>query len=232
MKKIQLFCIPYAGGNAELFDEFCTFLPKGIVAEKIEYSGHGSRIREPFYRTFQEMVLDTAGQINELTEADADIALFGYSMGSIVAYELIAQELLPKKPLGIMMASHESPDREWLSKDYFTQDDVEFMKLMQKMGGFDKCTPDMLANKFFRKLYFEPLRADYNLIGDYKMSRKIELDIPALFFYSAKDIPTEHIGSWKPILGKQGEIIELGENHFFIRQYAKEMAERFCAALS
>ncbi|MGN0394755.1 MAG: thioesterase II family protein [Coprococcus sp.] len=231
MRKIQLFCIPYAGGTAELFDGFCSFLPEEIIAEKIEYSGHGRRISEPFYKTFNEMVRDVAVQINEKIADDTDIALFGYSMGSIVAYELMAQQLLDRKPVGIMMASHEAPDHEWESKEYFMCDDITFMKLMQDMGGFERCTPDMLKNRFFRKLHFDPVRADYNLIGDYKMSRKIELDIPALLFYSSKDIPTEHIKEWKPFLGKQGEIIELGENHFFIREYAEKMACTFCNAI-
>lgn len=228
MRKLQLFCIPYAGGTTELFDEFCSFLPKEIIAERIEYSGHGKRISEPFYETFYEMVSEVAGQINDRIEEDADIALFGYSMGSIVAYELMAQELLAKKPVGVMLASHESPDHEWESKEYFMSDDETFMKLIQDMGGFERCTPAMLKNRFFRKLHFDPVRADYNLIGDYKMSRKIELDVPALFFYSSKDIPTEHTKAWKPFLGKQGKIVEMGENHFFIREHAKEMADMFC----
>lgn len=230
MKRLQLFCIPYAGGTTELFDEFCSFLPKEIIAEKIEYSGHGRRISEPFYETFNEMVSEVAGQINDRIEGDADIdiALFGYSMGSIVAYELVAQELLLKKPVCVMLASHEAPDHEWESKEYFMCDDETFMKLIQDMGGFERCTPSMLKNRFFKKLHFDPVRADYHLIGDYKMSRRVELDVPALFFYSAKDIPTEHIEAWRPFLGSQGKIVEMGDSHFFIREHAKEMADMFC----
>lgn len=228
MGKLQLFCIPYAGGTAELFDEFCSFLPKDILVEKIEYSGHGNRVKEPFYNTFDEMVAEVAGQINSRIIDDMDIALFGYSMGSIVAYEILANELLAKKPSAVMLASHESPDHEWESKEYFMSDDETFFKLIQDMGGFERCTPDMLKNKFFRKLYFDPVRADYNLIGNYRMSKRVELDIPATFCYSPNDIPDENTKAWKPFLGSKGRIIAMGDSHFFIRQHAKEMAELFC----
>ncbi len=231
MRKLQLFCIPYAGGTTELFSGFCSFLPKEIQVEKIEYSGHGSRIKEPFYNTFDEMVTEVAGQINSRIIDDMDIALFGYSMGSIVAYEIIANELLSKKPSAVMLASHEAPDHEWESKEYFMSDDETFFKLIQDMGGFERCNPSMLKNKFFKKLHFDPVRADYNLIGNYKMSKRVEFSIPALFCYSPNDIPDDRAKLWEPFLGSRGRIIAMGDSHFFIRQNAKEMAELFCEML-
>lgn len=222
-QKIQLFCIPYAGGNAEVFDELADGFCENIEVIKIEYSGHGKRRKEPFYGDFQEMTEDTAKQINELIDSKAKIAIFGYSMGSIVAYELYAQELLNKMPDYMFLASHEAPDVEWDSKKYYHLEDEEFFYMIQQMGGFERCTLDMLNNRFFRKLHFDPIKADYDLLCRYKMSKKVVIDVPSVLFYSSRDIPDDKIISWIPFLGDKSKIVELGENHFFIRDHGERM---------
>ena len=224
-RKKQLFLIPYAGGTGEVFDDFIRYLDKSISTVKIEYSGHGSRRKEAYYDTFQEMTEDVAGQINAQLEKDADIAIFGYSMGSIVAYELVAQGLLNVKPSCVLLASHEAPDVEWESKSYYRMDDMIFFQKIQDMGGFERCTPEMLRNRFFKKLHFEPVREDYRLLGNYKMSKESVIDVPAILFYSKEDIPKKHIRKWEPFLGEKSKVIEYGGGHFFIREYAEKMAE-------
>lgn len=232
-KKVQLFCIPYAGGNAELFDEFasCFNQNDNIDVIQMEYAGHGKRRKEPFYEDFQTMVEDMAGCINERICEDAKVAVFGYSMGSIVAYELFAQNLLKQKPDYMFFASHEAPDVEWDSKQYYGLDEEQFFYMIQQMGGFEKCSVDMLKNRFFRKLHFEPVKVDYELLGNYKMSKKVVVDVPAMVFYSSADIPTEDIMKWKDFLREGDEIIEMGDSHFFIREHAKDMACFFSHSL-
>lgn len=224
-KKIQLFCIPYAGGNADFFDGFANAIGGDIEVVPLEYAGHGKRRKEPFYMEFQEMVEDVAKLINEKLNPKLKTALFGYSMGSVVAYELFAQKILDKKPDFMFFASHEAPDVEWDSKSFFGFTDERFFDMIQQMGGFERCTVDMLQNRFFRKLHFEPVKADYILLGHYKMSKQVEVDVPSLLFYSASDIPREKIVRWKPFLGINGQMIELGDGHFFIRQCQNEMVQ-------
>ena len=81
-----------------------------------EYAGHGKRRKEDFYDTFEAMVRDVAGQINDSWDGESEVALFGYSMGSIVTYEMWAMGLLEMKPGHIFLAAHEAPDLEWESK--------------------------------------------------------------------------------------------------------------------
>lgn len=223
--KIQLFCIPYAGGTAELFSELGGLFDENIEVIRLEYAGHGSRKKEDYYNDFQEMTDDLAEHINQLINPDAGLALFGYSMGSMVAYELFAQNKLIKKPDYMFFASHEAPDVEWESKSYCKFDDEKFFEMIQKMGGFERCTSDMLGNRFFRKLHFEPVRADYELLGNYKMSKKVLIDVPAILFYSSKDIAEESIKSWESFLIEHGIIREMGDDHFFIKSHASVMAK-------
>ncbi len=55
--KPQLFCFSYAGGSASFFDVIEKDLAP-IEMVKLEYSGHGTRRKDPFYKAFDELVED------------------------------------------------------------------------------------------------------------------------------------------------------------------------------
>ncbi|MDD6616721.1 MAG: thioesterase domain-containing protein, partial [Lachnospiraceae bacterium] len=88
-EKIQLFCIPYAGGMAGAFDELKKLLADEILVTPIEYAGHGTRKTEAFYQDFGELAGDVRNQMRELRRTDLPCALMGYSMGSISVYEIL-----------------------------------------------------------------------------------------------------------------------------------------------
>ena len=84
--KKQLFCFTYAGGNKSFFDEIERDLD-GIDVIKLEYAGHGERHKESFYRDFDELADDMFREVKD--RASSKFALFGYSIGSITAVEVL-----------------------------------------------------------------------------------------------------------------------------------------------
>lgn len=224
-KKLQLFCVPYAGGMADIFQELAGLLADGMQVIALEYAGHGSRKAEPFYSDFAKLAEDLYRQIQEKRDADAEYAIFGYSMGSVAVYELLAAYLREDAPVHIFLASHEAPDVEWDSKAYEDLDDQAFMDELIAFGGFRESDRKLLKNRFFYKLYFQPIREDYRLLANYRMSVRHQLPADVTVFYSPEDIAEEKICSWSRFAGKKIEYIALGTNHFFIRDHAEEIAE-------
>lgn len=223
-KRMQLFCIPYAGGMADVFRELPELLGDGFEVTALEYAGHGRRKTEPFYRDFGELADDIAGRIKEGRRADAPFAVFGYSMGSVAAYEVITRRL-GEVPEHIFLASHEAPDVEWDSKKYETLDDDAFMDELITFGGFGEKDRQLLKNRFFYKLYFRPIREDYRLLANYRMEERHLLPADTTVFYSPDDPSAAQIESWSRFAGKGIEYIPLGHDHFFIRQHAREIAQ-------
>jgi surfactin synthase thioesterase subunit len=221
---IQLFCIPYAGGKASVFNQLLPFLDEGIQLEAIEFSGHDKRAKEPFYQSFEEMVKDTANEINKCITSDR-IAIFGYSMGSVVSFEAMLGGYLDKKPEYFFFASHEAPGEHWASMEYAALDDMEFFRKIVEFGGFRKEDEARLNNRFFRKLIYDPIRADYNLIGQYKLTDDKKLDIPATMMYSTNDVPSADARKWQNRFETEIEFIEMGTNHFFINDMPEKVAE-------
>lgn len=106
---MQLFCITYAGGSAKFIREFADLLPKEIECIAIEYTGRGERFKEAMYESFDEMVEDVEKQINMQVDTNTEMAVWGYSMGSLVAYEIVSRKLLIKQPITLFVAAHFSP---------------------------------------------------------------------------------------------------------------------------
>lgn len=116
MKDIQLFCIPYAGGNASFFNNLKKYLEDFVEVYNLEYSGHGIRRREAFYHDFEELLIEVKEQIETHRKKDVPYAILGYSMGSLAAYELAANYFMADLPKHIFLAAHEPPDLPFREK--------------------------------------------------------------------------------------------------------------------
>ena len=103
-----------------------------------------------------------------------------------------------------------------LDKKHFIDKIVEF-------GGVDE---RILNNDRFCDIYIRPVYADYKLLHDYRYKPeygKVDSDITV--FYCEKDTPLVSVSGWEEHTAGQAMFYEMGDNHFFIRQYAKEIAE-------
>jgi surfactin synthase thioesterase subunit len=225
MKPIQLFCLPYAGGGPEFFGVLQEHLDENIQLETLEYAGHGKRLKEPFYADFGELAEDAARHINERLQPDSEWMLFGYSMGTIGVYEMLTRGVLHREPKHVFLASHEAPDGHWESKGYQDMSDEEMWTAMKQFGGFDRVDDKMMRNRFFRRLYFEPLRADYRLLGNYPANHRGSFTMPVTVLYSPADIPAELMHGWESFCQAGSTFIELGDNHFFLKTCAEQTAE-------
>ncbi len=223
-KQIKLFCIPYAGGKAEMFRELAGYLPDRISVIPLEYAGHGTRAKEAFYADFTEMTTDIASKIEKQLDGNEDFALFGYSMGSLVAYEIVARKLLKKQPEHLFLASHEAPGMEWESKGYSEMDDVTFAKAIVAFGGFDRFEERFLENRHFRRMIFDPIRQDYRLITSYHWEETERLSVPGTLFFAPDDVPVEKAEQWRLRFHAPLELIEIGKNHFFIKDEPEKLA--------
>ncbi|MDO5548869.1 MAG: thioesterase domain-containing protein [Eubacteriales bacterium] len=224
MKTIQLFCLPYAGGGADFFDVLRDHLDDNIVLDAFEYAGHGKRLKEPTYADFGELAEDACQYINGRLLPDCDWMLFGYSMGTIGAYEMLAHGGLLRAPKHVFLASHEAPDGHWESKGYQDMSDEGLWKAMKQYGGFDRVDDKMMRNRFFRRLYFAPLRADYRLLGNYPANHRGGFDMDVTVLYSLQDIPEDKVHGWDSFFHAGREYIELGDNHFFLKTCAEQTA--------
>ena len=224
MHDTQLFCFSYAGGTASFFDQIEKDL-EGIDIVKLEYSGHGTRHKEPLFYSFDELSSDLYPCLKEQYRG-GDYALFGYSMGTITLVEILKRILGDpeiKPPLRVFLAAHEP--RSATKFFSVTPDILSDGWVKDRTIAFGAVPEQLINNNSFWRLYLPLYRADYCMIGNYKFeSLELKTTIPATVFYSETDTPRKEMELWRNYFSGKCEYCCFEGKHFFIQQHHKEMA--------
>ncbi len=223
-KKIQLFIFPYAGGSAFSLKPLADLIDEEVEVVLIEYPGRGGRADEPLPGSLQEMIKDSGEYCRMRRERDVPFALMGYSMGSIIAYELMSQGCIEGDLKHFFGAAEISPrDRSKELQSLGIPTDEMIVDRMVDLGGLD---PELVKDPRFREIYLGPAITDYKHIFSYKYSGdKKPANVNATFFYCENDTAVDKVKKWEELINGKVDYHEFGQNHFFINMYYAKMAE-------
>src|SRR4051812_1322263 len=84
--RLRLICFPYAGVGASIYRRWPAALPADIEVWAVQNPGRENRIREKPSTSIDELVDAIRGELGSLLERP--FALFGHSMGAVLATEL------------------------------------------------------------------------------------------------------------------------------------------------
>lgn len=221
---MQLFCLTYAGGTATFYNQIEQYIDNDIEVIKLEYAGHGSRYKEPFYEDFIELAEDMYRQIRMLLNVSQEYALMGYSMGSISLVELL-KIIIEKNEIALpthaFLAAHE-PHAKAELMGYSDAELDEYVK--ERTVRFGGIPEKLINNKSFWRVYLPIYRNDYAIIGKYDFSKlDLKTTIPATLFYSETDTPIRDMRLWSNYFVGVIEYIEYVGSHFFIQEHCSEM---------
>lgn len=218
----QIFCLPYAGGSADIFLPLQKFIQGSVEIVPIEYSGHGKRNRMPLYKTFQEMVDDVEAMILSRAYRDNPIRLFGYSMGSIVVYELLKRKKLNIE--GVILAAHEPPLFPNGAQMLKSMEENNVKEKLLSLGGIDKKT---LNNTVYWRVYYPIFKQDFMLLHDYidEIPMQMNEDVNVCILYSEEDTPYKHMIEWQNYFKRKCIFKKFIGNHFFIKQNYERIAQ-------
>ncbi|MGZ3459463.1 MAG: thioesterase domain-containing protein, partial [Archangium sp.] len=102
--QMRLFCFHHAGGSSELFARWPERLPRDIEVRALQLPGRLSRAHEAACTDMEALLQALEGEIVPLL--DRPFALFGHSLGGVVAFELTRR---------LRRAGHRQPSRLLLS---------------------------------------------------------------------------------------------------------------------
>lgn len=222
MKKIKLFCLPYAGGSATIYEKWRKYLNPQIDLYPIELSGRGKRFTQPFYHSWDEAIHDTADQIK--THMDGSpVALFGYSMGSTFALDLAykIKDWTDVGPQYIFFAARAAPHKQKNERIHHLPDDL-FLNEVLKKGGTPK---QILESQEMLDIFLPILRSDFRIIESYNngnKSSKLSCDISVLG--GTKDtIYDEDLLAWGDYTSGRTSLHKWEGGHFFIHDHTLSM---------
>lgn len=231
MNNRYLFCFTFAGGTAAFYDSFEQCLTDDIQVIKLDYSGHGKRHHEPLLSNFKQTADDLFSIITRdyaeiVYNPDNEVALMGYSMGSITAVEILNRFLALDgvcRPAHVFLAAHEPVSNHTLEN--LPEDRVdEYVK--ERTIAFGGIPDRLVHNKSFWRMYLPLYKADYLMIARYHFEElHLHTDIPVTIFYSESDTKYQDMQNWRKYFEGKCDYVEYKGSHFFIHDYYKEMSE-------
>ncbi|NLN64426.1 MAG: thioesterase [Clostridiaceae bacterium] len=225
MEKIKLFCIPYAGGSAGIYSKWNGHISKFIEVCPVELPGRGKRFSEPLCNSIKQMVDDVFKGIR-VCIATQPYAIFGYSMGSLIAYEVIrkVERYGYPSPLHAFFAAKQAPHMNREKKNFHLLEQKAFLAEIMKLGGTPK---ELLENEELVNIAVEILRADYQAVETYdhnKINNKINCNV-SVFYGEEDSYPYECIQEWASLTRRDSRFFGFSGGHFFIHQYLCEVID-------
>lgn len=222
MKKIKMFCFPYAGGSAAIYYKWKRY-SDDIEIIAVELSGHGKRINERFYDNFDEMIQDCYNMVKENILPEDEYVFFGHSMGSILAYSLALKmiEEKDKAPRYLFLSGGCPPDKN-MYKSIYELNDEEFIKTILQIGATKR---EVFENANLRKIFLPILRADFKMINTYKFkkNKKVNCDIVLLNGKNDYAVRCSNLHHWNQFTLGTCEQYYFTGDHFYILDKEEEI---------
>ncbi len=226
MKKLNLFCFPYAGGSAAVFNSWRRYLHRQIELVAVELAGRGKRIYDPLYNDLDEAVEDVFGIIKDKLN-EAPYALFGHSMGGVIAYEL-AQKIrqLPcAQPVHMFFSGRGAPHIAAEDDDpYWHLPDHEFKEKILELGGTPR---EFFEHPELLEVFLPLLKNDFKIAELYRGSetvKPLETDI-TVFIGKEEEVTSERIIGWKTHSQRLCSLHFFNGGHFFINEQTQKVVK-------
>jgi len=228
--RMRLFCFPYAGGNSAIFREWPQLLPREVGVCAVELPGHGMRLRET--------AIDAVGPLADAAKAgilpflDRPFALFGHSLGAILAFE-IALRLREHRltPAHLFVSGRCAPQFPAPATSAHLLPDAEFVSHLRTLKG----TPEVLLNNAeLMELMLPTIRADFKASETYAYAPRPPLACPltALGGLADEHVPPEAITAWRDMTSGPFEARFFEGDHFFLRGAQSEVFDSISPAFA
>ncbi|HEX6096252.1 MAG TPA: thioesterase domain-containing protein [Thermoanaerobaculia bacterium] len=218
----RLFCFPYAGGTAQVFQGWSELLPPSVEVIAIQAPGKGTRLLEPPCAGVDAFCDSLLPAMLPLLH-EKPFSFFGHSNGAFTAFELSCrlQERGLPMPRQLMLSASPAPWTREIERPFSKMTDTELKDVLKDLNG---TPPEILENAALFELLLPGLRADFAMPENYRFRWSRKLSAETHVFYGAHDEITEHqIFSWQDQISGPLSFQKIDGGHFFIHSHAAEL---------
>jgi medium-chain acyl-[acyl-carrier-protein] hydrolase len=220
----RLFCFPHAGGGAVSFASWRQLAGEGLTVCPIQPPGRAERHQHRPHRVVASYVEDFLGAADH--QFTGTYALFGHSVGSLVAFELVRRLHAAGKPLPARLfvsgrAAPHLPNTRPQLRDLPTH---ELIPHLRTMGG----TPDIFLNDpELLEVFLPLLRADFTLNETYQHAPAAPLPVPITAFGGDNDprATVVELGGWTDLTSAGFELHTYPGGHFYLEQHTPALLD-------
>jgi surfactin synthase thioesterase subunit len=214
----RLVCLPFAGGGAATYRQWTRFLPEDVEVVSVQLPGRELARNGPPLDSIDAMAAAAHGAVRSTT--DLPYAVFGHSMGALIAFELAfaLEHDGGRPPVALFVSGRRPPDETDLAAPVHGLPDAEFLdELQRRYGGVPDVVrrePELLA------LLLPGLRADVRALETYRIADDTRVACPVHVYGGREDTRPrpDQLEGWTRRTEQPVRVQLFPGGHFFVAE--------------
>jgi medium-chain acyl-[acyl-carrier-protein] hydrolase len=213
--RLRLFCFPYAGAGAAIFCTWSEGLPADIEVCPVQLPGRGTRLMEAPFSQLSPLVQALAQALVPLL--DKPFALFGHSLGALVAFELARQLRRQSgvQPVRLFASADRAPQVPPRGRPIHALPERDFLVELRRLNGIPE---KVWEDEEMMQIMLPVLRADFAVYETYLYSSEPPLDCLVSSFGGLQDQKVSHgdLEAWRDQTRASFSLQMFPGDHFFL----------------
>ncbi|WP_202080471.1 thioesterase II family protein [Caldalkalibacillus salinus] len=222
-----IFCFPFAGGGASTYYPWESYFDNThICICPVQLPGREGRLSESCQTNMYTLV-DTLTTVIK-PYVHQPFALFGHSMGAIIAFEL-ARSLYTKwqvLPDHIFLSSRHAPHLDKKPSQRYLLPDDEIQKELLKLGGTHQ---DILNHPELMKVLLPVIRNDFKLFETYQyddsLAPPLSCNVTILGGVEDQEVSIQDLLAWRALFTGALTSYLFPGGHFYFKQQLHAISE-------
>lgn len=228
---LTLFCIPHAGGGGSTYRRWSEALGPALDVRVLQLAGRETRFGEVPSDDLAAVVADLWRAVARAV--DRPYALFGHSLGGLLAFEL-AHEIQRRggpPPVRLFISACKAPQLRQISSPFSALPDAAFCaEVAARYGGIPA---PILENAEYLAAILPALRADVRIVEHYRCPPRDRLSCPISVFGGSADaiVPLMALAGWSDQTSDTFSLDMLEGDHFYLQTQRLTLARMMLAKL-
>lgn len=227
----QLLCFPHAGGGSAGFHRWEKLLPGHLTVVPVKLPGRESRFNEPAHDNLNSLL---SAMVPYLIDSVREpLALFGHSMGGLIAYELAhhLREHHGIVPSCLFVSACRSPDRFKQQQALHRLPDEEMIHSL--VSDFNDKGTASNAELDMMRMMSDTIRADLKLLETYDYQSRDPLPCPIVALAATLDqkVTVADVNGWRAFTTARFTMRTMSGHHFFLRQQESAVTDLIATKL-
>jgi medium-chain acyl-[acyl-carrier-protein] hydrolase len=213
--RLRLLCLPNAGAGASTFRGWSASLPEDIEVLSVQLPGREERLSERPFDNLPELIAALGPAIEPWLE-DSPFAIYGHSMGALIAFELARWLRAAYRPMPrhLFLAGHRGPHLPDPGPFFHTAPDADLLDELRRLCGTH---PHVLGNRELMALYLPTVRADLAVCETYQYVPGPRLACPITAYGGTRDTEASayELLGWREHTTRNFRLRMFEGDHFF-----------------
>lgn len=218
----RLVCLPHAGGSASYFFQVARSLAPDIDVLAAQYPGRQDRRSEPCVGTVAELADQLATHVRRW--ADRPLALFGHSMGALLAFEVADRLESAGVAVSAVFASGRRAPGTHRDERVHLRDDDGLIAEITSLSGTDA---KVMRDEEILRMVLPSIRNDYKAVETYRCApgRSIAAPIHAMIGDDDPKATVDEVRRWAEHTTGGFELTVFPGGHFYLDRHVPALLD-------